>query len=108
MSATTSGGKMILIGYSTKRYVTKSRMRSPISDQASNPHRAARATKGFERKGPRSLSIRCSSSDARPGGADDPLIIWRAISGTVEEVRSFKSDPGVAFLDRARRLATLD
>src|SRR5438067_7688767 len=29
----------------------------PIRDQASRPHRAARATKGLEKKGPRSLSM---------------------------------------------------
>src|SRR6266498_5868421 len=53
--ATTSGGNTTRIGYSTKRYRTPTRMRSPMTDQANRPHRAACATKGVGKKGPRSL-----------------------------------------------------
>src|SRR5438034_1317688 len=44
-------------GNNTHRYTTKARIKSPITDQASRPQRAARATNGFEKKGPRSAVI---------------------------------------------------
>ena len=57
MTAMTSGGKITRIGARTNRKTTHSRIRIPMTDHARSPHRAARATKGFEKNGSRSEVI---------------------------------------------------
>jgi hypothetical protein len=57
-TATSRGGKITRTGYSANRKTPSARMRIPISDQATNPQRPARATNVFEKNGARSVDTR--------------------------------------------------